>query len=482
MHSILHSFLFTRSKKMKRILALILTILLVLCTFTACGNNKSKETAPQSENIEKSNEESETQTDETLTPGCTHTGGTATCKTKAKCATCGEEYGELKSDNHEGVLEWSKTAETHKRTYNCCGAISIEQTAHSYKYAVCEICEYVCTHKFSNGKCSFCDITLYNLNKDTKKITFGSYPQTKVTDQTLSTTLNTKAGNLPTAENSQGWTSYGYYISSSNEIDYMWYIDIIEGGEKYRGVYFTSYRPNRVNFSSSTSESSQDDNGYLVSTDSETHIYWFKYEPICWTILSTNEANGTALILCDMIIDSQAYQDEYRYDTENGKSYNSSENIPEGTYANNYKYSTIRKWLNETFYETAFNTLQKALVIETNVDNSVESTGYTTNDYACEDTKDKVFLLSYKEATNADYGLNTTTVRQKKTTDYAQAQGALMRIESDYPLNGSWWLRSISYNHSDYARAVYNGGDISNDGPVMHVGCGVVPVLQIQLN
>ena len=34
-----------------------------------------------------------------------HAGGTATCKTKAVCATCGESYGNLNSENHEGETE-----------------------------------------------------------------------------------------------------------------------------------------------------------------------------------------------------------------------------------------------------------------------------------------------------------------------------------------------------------------------------------------
>ena len=36
---------------------------------------------------------------------CEHTGGTATCKTQATCEICGEPYGELDSENHEGGTE-----------------------------------------------------------------------------------------------------------------------------------------------------------------------------------------------------------------------------------------------------------------------------------------------------------------------------------------------------------------------------------------
>ena len=469
---------------MKKILALILTILMVMFAFTSCGfkldlssafepKDETKNELNDEENYNEDNE-TEASTDETDYMTCAHTGGTATCKTNAKCAACGELYGELKSDNHEGVLEWIKTAETHKKAYNCCGEVVTEQGAHSYKNSVCEICEHICTHAFSNGKCGLCDITLYNLNRNTKKITFGSYPQTKVTDEALVTTLNTKAGTLPTAENKQAWTSYGYYGYMT---DYMWYIDVTEGREKYRGVYFTSYRMYRPDDPDATYYTFQDDNGYTTST-----VYWFKYEPISWTILSENTTDGTALIFCDMIIDSQAYQDIYQHGNHILAYYNTSTGVPSGTFASNYAYSTIRKWLNETFYNTTFNELQKKLIVTTTVDNSAESTGYTGNSYACDDTQDKIFLLSYEEVTNEDYSLNTSTARQKKTTDYAQAQGVYTYSGGSYDGNGDWWLRSPYHLNPKFACGIYNLGGAGHYDDVSNPFCGVVPALQIKLS
>jgi hypothetical protein len=289
--------------------------------------------------------------------------------------------------------------------------------------------------------------------------------------------LNSKAGTLPTSSNSQAWTSYGYYIESSVK-NFMWYIDVEQGGEKYRGVYFTSYRPNSATLSSSYTY--QDDNGYTTST-----VYWFKYEPISWTILSEDIANGTALILCDMIIDSQAYKDVYNYDSNTGEYYNTSTGVPSGTYANNYAESTIRKWLNETFYNTAFSELQKQIILTTTVDNSVASTRYSSNKYACKNTQDKIFLLSAQEVTNTEYGFASSTstydtARRKKTTDYAQAQGAYTSTSTDYAGNGWWWLRSPGSDYSDGARDVsYDGYLSSND--VYGTNGGVVPALQIRL-
>ncbi|MBR7162801.1 MAG: hypothetical protein IKD35_02380, partial [Clostridia bacterium] len=207
----------------------------------------------------------------------------------------------------------------------------------------------------------------------------------------------------------------------------------------------------------------QDDNGYLVS-----NIYWFKYELISWTILE--EKGGNAFLLCDMIIDSQQFDYE------------------DGEYSNNYAESIIRRWLNDTFYNTAFNQYEKEIVQTTTVDNSVESTGYESNPYACEDTEDKVFLLSYKEATSycfAEDDSENDPARQKKTTDYAQSQGAYTYSDSteEYLGNGLWWLRSPINDGGNHVNEVVWSGQTFHFGYLVvdDTRLGVVPALWIQL-
>jgi hypothetical protein len=288
---------------------------------------------------------------------------------------------------------------------------------------------------------------------------FGSYPQTKVTDSSLISTLTTTAGTLPTSANAQAWTSYGYYISSSAATSYMWYIDLVNGSDEYRGVYFTSYRPYYTTTTSSTSNSYQDDNGYSTS-----NVYWFKYEPITWRVLDMQA--GKAFLMANLVLDSQ----DYHYST-------STRTIGGVTvYSNNYKESHIRSWLNDNFYNTAFSTEEKARIQTTTVDNSVASTGYSSNPYACANTSDKVFLLSYVEATSATYGLSTTTSRQLGPSDYAKAQGVITYTNGfNY-----WWLRSPG-NHGDiYARIVDNDGYV-NYRSVTYTNFGVVPALWISL-
>ncbi|MBR2481093.1 MAG: hypothetical protein IKB56_07315, partial [Clostridia bacterium] len=242
-------------------------------------------------------------------------------------------------------------------------------------------------------------------------------------------------------------------------------------GEKYRGVYFTSYRPYHTTIASSSSRSYQDDNGYSTG-----NVYWFKYEPIKWRILS--EGSGKALILAELILDSQEFYPSTNSRTENGTT----------IYANNWEYSTIRKWLNETFYNVAFNDLQKALIVATELNNKTTAPDGSSNSYAtCQNnTTDKVFLLSYKDILNTFYGFsfsssNYDTARRKQTSDYAQVQGASTSTSSSYLGTGYWWLRSPYNLSSFYASLVGNDSRVDGIGNVSETYFGVVPALTIML-
>ena len=333
-----------------------------------------------------------------------------------------------------------------------------------------------CLHVGANCVCTKCGFENHTpammekgICRHGEYVFFGTYPQSEVTDKGIASVLTGEAGILPTAVNSAGWTSYGYYINGSVS-NYMWYIDLEYSGEKYRGVYFTKYRPNYTG--SSTGSSNQDDNGYTTES-----VYWFKYEPIKWRILS--EKNGEALILCEMIIDSQEYYSSTNSRTINGQT----------VYANNYAESNIRAWLNDTFYNTAFTDLQKQLVVMTTVNNSAMSTNPNnnatafdkgTNTYACADTEDYIFLLSEQEVTNSVYGFdssysNNDTVRTKKNTDYAKSQGVY-----SYADKGPWWLRSPNW-YGNYARHIGSDGGADKYYNVWLSSYGVVPALRIRL-
>ncbi len=73
-----------------------------------------------------------------------HTGGTATCKTRATCTDCHQEYGTLDCTNHTGSLstDWrGKDDNKHWQVWSCCGAqVSGTDEAHNgTKWTVGEV-------------------------------------------------------------------------------------------------------------------------------------------------------------------------------------------------------------------------------------------------------------------------------------------------------------------------------------------------------
>ena len=209
------------------------------------------------------------------------------------------------------------------------------------------------------------------------KVYYGIYPQKNVSDTDLIASLDA----LEDPE-SNGWYLYNkeYYAKVSAKL--------CEAGYKF-------------------------DNGTTIE-DGTT--YWFKCEPISWTILTNDyiDADGNHLgyyLLFDVLLDAHRYDDD----------------------SNNYKDSEIRSFLNNDFYNSAF-ALDSSYIQTATVDNS-------------DNIKDKIFLPSYQDYINPDYGfLNSedeTDTRYCKTTDWVRARGAncdTYSASTEY--NGIYWTRS----------------------------------------
>ena len=104
----------------------------------------------------------------------------------------------------------------------------------------------------------------------------------------------------------------------------MLYVDLYYQGVKYRGVKIGQYRPFSMDHDGNTSNSYQDDNGYELNK-----WYFFKYEPLQWTVLDPDEG----LVFCNSIIDAQPFHNK-----QNG-------NYP-------YENSTLKEWMENSFYTT----------------------------------------------------------------------------------------------------------------------------------
>ena len=238
---------------------------------------------------------------------------------------------------------------------------------------------------------------------------------------------------------------------------------------------------------------------------------YFKVEPIKWRVLNTSEETGNKILLAESILISNFPY----YGTWDTRTLN------DGTiHANNYKYSNIRAYLNgipnqiltdggtttnwdldyskKGFLQLAFTESAQALIATTTVDNSEASTNPASNprqwnngvnQYVCEDTEDKIFLLSEKEATTEAYGFPKCTnnadgnSRIRGATDYAKANHVY--IYTQYGFRSWWWLRSPCHDpNNSYGRRIgYDGLAINYGG----VGSGspdggVVPALSISAN
>ncbi len=270
-------------------------------------------------------------------------------------------------------------------------------------------------------------------------IQFGSYPQTEVKDESIISRLNSLAPEW------DEWTSYGYYSSTSSlgqmgtmrSGNWMRYIDLEHEGEKYRGVKFTQYRPYYTIYQSSSSNSYQDDNGYNTNT-----TYWFKFEPLKWKVLDPD----TNLIICESIIDCQPYSNTLYYKSGSSTTYAYYNDASYSNYASNYETSSIRNWLNNNFYNTAFTDSEKNNIKISSIENKGYYTSIGTTGYAALDsnsTEDYVFMLSYNDSKNASYGFNNDDARRAKGSDYAKSQGLYVKTGTGtYGGESYWHLRA----------------------------------------
>lgn len=302
-------------------------------------------------------------------------------------------------------------------------------------------------------------------------IEFGSYPQSKVTDDSIISALN----NILTDDM---WVSYGYYIGTDTaydgnmtSYDYMKYADLELNGEKYRAVRFSQYRPELTSSTSSETNSMQDNNGYYLNT-----TYFFKYEPLTWTVLDPEEG----FVIAEKSIDAQAYENYSYY--VNSESEEWVYNGKDCKYlANDWSKCSLREWLNKDFFNTAFTAEEKAQIGKSYLNNN--STYDPSLDGA--GTFDKIFTISILDAMNGDYGFDTGAsnsdfARIKQATDYAMCQGAEVTDTDGTVLY--WWLRTAGF-YSSFAFGVSSGGVIAGSGnsgqySVNNTNMGVVPAFK----
>ena len=172
-------------------------------------------------------------------------------------------------------------------------------------------------------------------------------------------------------------------------------------------------------------------------------------KPIEWIVMK-NEGNQV-LLLSKYVLDAKPYNEEWEGVT--------------------WQTSDIRQWLNNEFYTTAFNKSEKAK-IQTSLIKNEDNSEYGTSEG--NDTEDKVFLLSEKEAETL---FSDEEERIAKATEYAEKSGVYVNKEKA----AWWWLRSPG----DYG---FSAAGVDDDGWVYRIGYnvdyssdGVRPALHLNL-
>lgn len=235
------------------------------------------------------------------------------------------------------------------------------------------------------------DVSQFHMPSAVKKISFGEYPQSVVTDYRISSDI--------TAALMRG------DIARDPHTGYLIY-------ESVKYIAVTEDPFNKTKF----------DNGRNMASGTNNY---YKVEPIKWILLLTNDVYD--VYISERIIDAHPFN----MDRTTHKKGSRIETID----ANVWEESDIRKWLNTDFLYDAFTEAEIAQIVQCMIDNSYSSSYYKTSiEYG--GTIDKIFLISHSEMySNPKHGC-------ARATDYAKARGVYASTSSSHFGNGDWWTRS----------------------------------------
>ena len=267
-------------------------------------------------------------------------------------------------------------------------------------------------------------------------ISFGTYPQTLVVDNSLLHELSFLQ--LDWIYFNDCYSGKDFY-GTMQETECMKYADVEYKDNKYRAVVIERYRPESTLSPATSEESLQDDNGFDLNK-----TYWFLFEPIKWYIVSLDDG----FIVSEKILDAMPYNNRLFWIDRNMDGIPNSNTELSATEwfflpSNLYKTCSVRKWMNNEFYSKAFTKEEQK---------QVKKKGYRTDESKTKNqygllsmNYDKVFLPSLRSVSEPNSSMKqfyphwNGKLEYAPITDYARCRGAF----SEYERNGyySWqWL------------------------------------------
>lgn len=144
--------------------------------------------------------------------------------------------------------------------------------------------------------------------------------------------------------------------------------------------------------------------------------------------------------------------------------------------ATTWETCTLRKWLNNDFYDLAFDDFEKEYIKMVKLPNIGNELSGIVQDFI---TNDRVFLLSVGEVRK--YFDQYTSLMMTKGTEYAKDEGLWVSKYNSSVGYSVWWLRSPGKVNS-YASLVHAGGSIGANGDgVATKGNGIRPCIWVKV-
>lgn len=185
-------------------------------------------------------------------------------------------------------------------------------------------------------------------------------------------------------------------------------------------------------------------------------------EPIKWRVLSVDGDN--VFLMSDMVLDCLPYNDVQ-----------GETSWPE---------CSLRSWLNDEFYNTAFNEDEREKILTSTVDNKANYLSGGEDDPI---SYDKIYCLSMTEAEDLAYGFTQmvqapNSARSAYATNYAISKGvSVVADNSAYGGNTFYWLRSPGPGNKILGSIIAPNGGYSAD-VVSNKMYGVRPVLHLDIS
>ena len=170
--------------------------------------------------------------------------------------------------------------------------------------------------------------------------------------------------------------------------------------------------------------------GFYYQTQSKTDK-----SPVEWIVLSREE--NKVLVISRYGIERRPYHESEK-----------KTNVK-------WEKCSLRKWLNNDFFDSAFSQEERKAILLSDVDNSKDQCNSKWRTVGGNNTQDHVFLLSYKEAKTM---FRDGIARRCRSIELnACDKDTLSEEENEF--NCGWWLRSPG-EHQGEAASVYRNGHL----------------------